>query len=695
VNHTRSRLLALLLAALLPLVGLASVLVVTVAQQERRAIEDDTRRRVARVVELVEREVGGHLRVVEALAQSTHLDHGDLAAFHEEARRVRDAQPGWHTMTLADPQGNLLLNLRQRPGAALGTVVDPASFAEIARTGRPVVGGINPPGPENWLQLMPIRVPVMRDGAMRYVLTAVLTPTGIGAVVGSADVPAEWVGIVADREGRIVARTRDAERYIGRTVNEFTLNAIRSGQGEGFYAGRTLDGIDVNAFFRLSPLTGWSVHFGIPVAAFEVARSRSVLVAALGAAGSVLLAGVLAWLVLRDIAAQRRAGAALRQAQKMEAIGQLTGGIAHDFNNLLTIVSGSVSLVLPTVQDGKTRRRLELAMQAAERGAALTRQLLTFARRAVLRSEVIALPAHLEAVHDLLAGALRRDIALRIEAPPGLWPVDVDPEQLDLALLNAAVNARDAMPTGGVFRIALRNAELPRDGDGDGDGEGRQPHLSGDFVRVDLIDTGAGMPPEAVEHAFEPFFTTKEAGKGTGLGLSQVYGFAAQSGGGVALDSRLGAGTTLTLFLPRARRAAAPEAVDAAPPATGAAPCSVLVVDDEAAVAETAAALLDRLGYRTAVADRADAALALLDGGHRFDVVVSDVVMPGGMSGVQLAQEIARRHPRLPVLLTTGYAAELQDGVVPAHRILRKPYHAATLDDAIRACLGAAEKTAA
>ena len=254
-----------------------------------------------------------------------------------------------------------------------------------------------------------------------------------------------------------------------------------------------------------------------------------------------------------EIEERRQAEAALRQAQRMEVIGQLTGGIAHDFNNLLMVISGNAGLLNEHAVDDAVRQRASAILRAAERGERLTRQLLAFSRRQMLRPESVDLRQRTREMSDLLSQSLRGDIELSIDMPEGLWLVTVDPAEFELALLNVAVNARDAMPNGGRFRVEARNVSLLSAG-------AASDGITGDFVMLQLSDSGTGMTPEVKAQAFEPYFTTKEIGIGSGLGLSQVYGFAKQSGGTAVIDSEIGRGATITLYLPRAaERSVAPE----------------------------------------------------------------------------------------------------------------------------------------
>jgi PAS domain S-box-containing protein len=391
--------------------------------------------------------------------------------------------------------------------------------------------------------------------------------------------------------------------------------------------------------------------------------------------------------ITRDMSERReaqleleRAREQLAQAQKMEAIGQLTGGIAHDFNNLLMIVSGQAQLLRNRAKEAKDVRALDAIEMAAKNGANLTRQLLTFARRQRLNPELIDLEARVRAFHDLLESSLGGAVQFTTEMKPDLWPVEVDVGEFELALVNIAVNARDAMPGGGTLRLAAENVTLQR--------MGGVP-LTGDFVVLSLADTGTGIAPEAMEKIFEPFFTTKEVGKGTGLGLSQVYGFARQSGGDVTVTSDVGTGTTVNLYLPRARGKPSHVNAQVAPAATVHGSGVVLMVEDNAQVAEVCGIMLEQMGYEVLRADCPAQALAVLDARDDIRLVFSDIVMPGAMDGLTLATAIREKYPDLPVLLATGYssAAERAGLTFP---ILRKPYEAETLGAALKQALSAA-----
>jgi PAS domain S-box-containing protein len=387
--------------------------------------------------------------------------------------------------------------------------------------------------------------------------------------------------------------------------------------------------------------------------------------------------------VAEALAERAEAEAHLRQAQKIDALGQLTGGVAHDFNNLLMVISGGLSLI-ERCTDAHRRERIIAGMrQAAERGASLSRQLLAFARRQPLKPEPLDLRRQIDGMRDLLDRTLRGDVQVKTElsdAPGGdpLWPIKVDRAELELVLLNLCVNARDAMPNGGIITIRAKNAPAVRDGE-----------LSGDFVVVTVEDSGTGMSADVLTRIFEPFFTTKKIGEGSGLGLPQVYGFAQQSGGAVRVASTIGRGTTVTLFLPRTdelpmhlKSVAAGDAGGARRPALVG---SVLLVEDDDEVATLVTEMLQELGYRVTRTASAESALGALANERQVDLVLSDIMMPGAMNGLGLVKELKLRRPGLPVLLTSGYAGAVIDSAQDENiGVLRKPYDLNELDRALR-----------
>jgi PAS domain S-box-containing protein len=384
--------------------------------------------------------------------------------------------------------------------------------------------------------------------------------------------------------------------------------------------------------------------------------------------------------ITRDITERRNAQqvmqetqAQLAQMQKMEALGQLTGGVAHDFNNLLMVINGYIPRIKQLLAENpKGLRAAEAIELAAQRGATLTRQLLSFSRRQSLRPTVAKLADILDAARPILTSLIGGSIHYVTTILPEIWPVRVDVGELELAIINLAANARDAMSQGGTLAVTAENMRLSR-------GE-ITADLEGEFVALTVADTGHGIPPDILVKVFDPFFTTKGEGKGTGLGLSQVHGFVHQSGGGIAIRSEIGEGTCITLYLPRATDEAAIEA-SAEARSCSSAGLKVLLVEDNPEVAEVTTELLSQMGCEAETVHDADAALKALDRGS-FDLVLSDIVMAGSMNGVDLARLIRKQHPALRVVLASGYS-DAAAKAAEEFTVLRKPYQVEDLDWAV------------
>jgi PAS domain S-box-containing protein len=440
------------------------------------------------------------------------------------------------------------------------------------------------------------------------------------------------------------------EQVIGRTVEEVLgkepaqlplhhfRECLRTGEPQRYLAKRMMGGVTytIDVMFALVP--------------GEVDGDRFIITAA------------------RDVTDREQLQEQLRQAQKMEVVGQLTGGVAHDFNNLLTAVLGNLELAERRTEDATLKRLIRNAARAAERGARLNEQLLAFSRKQHLTPSSVDLNGSIAGMSDMLARTIGVTIEIRTILSPELWPALVDANQIELVILNLAINARDAMPVGGTLALETRNMAAAKV-------DAVLGLAPGDYVCVSVTDTGTGMPTEVLERAFEPFFTTKEAGKGSGLGLSQVYGVARQSGGTVRIRSAPGAGTTVELYLPRALGAPlgrAAESAAGAPAAAGRA--LVLVVDDQPDVREVTVDHLQALGYRTLDAPNGRIALALLGESREIGALVIDYAMPGqsGIEVMRLAREI---RPELPMILLTGYAdTRAVEAEIDARFVLKKPY---------------------
>ncbi|GEP02638.1 hybrid sensor histidine kinase/response regulator [Methylobacterium oxalidis] len=391
-----------------------------------------------------------------------------------------------------------------------------------------------------------------------------------------------------------------------------------------------------------------------------------------------------------DVSRRRDAEESLHQAQKMESLGQLTGGIAHDFNNLLQVISGHNEVMLalidhPGIDVGRLRRAGEAVRDATERAAKLTHQLLAFSRKQRLEGRLLNINGLVQSMSEMAERSLGDDIVLRQDLAPDLWNTRIDPTQAEVALLNVLLNARDAMPGGGTVTVKTENLLIE-----DEDTALYKMVGPGGYVVISVTDTGGGMPPEILARVMEPFFTTKADGKGTGLGLAMVYGFAKQSGGSVKIYSEVGHGTTVRLLFPASdqkiedERKATQRAADRHGTET------VLVVDDRPDVAATAGIILEDFGYKVTVVDNPKAAIEVLDGEARIDLLFTDLIMPGGMNGVMLARAARERQPKIKVLLTTGYAEaslERTDAGGTEFEVINKPYKRMELARRVRRVL--------
>jgi PAS domain S-box-containing protein len=489
--------------------------------------------------------------------------------------------------------------------------------------------------------------------------------------------------LIADPELRILLMNPAARRALGYTDDELAgeiLSVIYDDPDDFMRMREDLDALDQAGQPSTAPAT----------ARLHCADGHSIpgeVVASAIRSASGYRTGVV--VLVRDLTEDMKREQALLKSQRLEAIGQLTGGVAHDFNNLLTIVTGNLELLEPFVDDERARDHVRRAAKAADAGARLTGRLLTFARRRHLEPEDVNLNDQVRVMTELLQRTLGEAIHLTTNLAPNLWATRIDPSEIENAILNLAINARDAMPDGGRLVIETSNATFA--------GHSADPDAGltpGDYVRLSVSDSGVGMSKEVLSRAFEPFFTTKPHGRGTGLGLSTIYGFVKQSNGNVTIYSEPGKGTAINLYLPRHHTEQPRDEVRAQmPEAATASGETVLIVEDNPEVRAVGVSHLKRLGYRVVETATAPAAIERLEGGLDVDAVFSDVVMPGGLSGFDLARWIKANRPDLPILLTSGFAEDVARGSdtdVPANALLRKPYTQAELARSLREAIATA-----
>ncbi|WP_295556803.1 ATP-binding protein [uncultured Hyphomicrobium sp.] len=495
---------------------------------------------------------------------------------------------------------------------------------------------------------------------------------GAAAIFGYA--PDEIVGQPLDL--LIPERMRSNHRHHVADFSTSPVAARKMGERQAIFA-RRKDGSEFPAEASIAKqvISGRKAYMVV----LRDVTDRKAAEAALAAANSQLEARVADRTRALEAEIKRReeAHAALIQAQRMEAFGQLTGGVAHDFNNLLTIITGNLELLGNELDETKQTALLKRAADAADMGAALTKRLLTFARRRRLTPQILDVNEMILNLTEILQRSLGEPVALTTVLAGNLWRTRADASELENAILNLAINARDAMPSGGDLVIESRNVSAEDAGIAGG----------GEFVLISVSDTGHGMPPDVLERAFEPFFTTKETGRGTGLGLSTVYGFAEQSGGHATIASTAGQGTTVNIYLPRATEASAENTGPAEPVPLSENSEAVLVVEDNPEVRELTMQRVEGLGYVALEAESGAAAIRMLEQGADVQVVLSDIVMAGGVSGYDVARWVAEHAPRVKVLLTTGYAAEEAKPETAEMAILRKPYKRADLAIALRDAL--------
>ncbi|MFC4929040.1 response regulator [Massilia sp. GCM10023247] len=568
-----------------------------------------------------------------------------------------------------------------------------------------------------------IQVPVIVNNSLRYHLSMALSVSSLQSLLLRQHLPPTWLASVVDRNGIIVARTRAPERYVGKPMRASSFAKVAHVK-ETMYQAPTIDGINSRVFASTVPGVDWKVLLSTPtselrqgplraaallgglmallllvglVAARRFANRAIASIETLGDSARALGEGVdvpyrpLGWAeldkvaqglaeastrirhaqsdmearVATAIAATERAQTALLKNQKLEALGRLTGGIAHEYNNLLQTLTTALQLAAFSTREEKVKSLIQTCQRTVTRATALTGQLGSFGRQQEARVTTVDICEQIHSAVQLMKGSLRNDVVVEVHCEKDVWPVALEPLQFDVALLNLALNGRDAMAAGGTLRLQARNVEH----------DGLDGTLArGDYVLVSMTDTGSGMTPEVMARALDPFYTTKPPGQGTGLGLPQAYAFAAQAGGTLVLDSIPGIGTRVDLYLARACDQAAPGAPATIEPAQPIrASGTVLFVEDDALVREAVVRALGDSGFEVLVAENGEAALRLLErAARRPDVVFSDVVMPGQVSGIDLAAILKQRYPGLPVVLATGYTE--QQVAVPGVRIVAKPY---------------------
>jgi signal transduction histidine kinase/CheY-like chemotaxis protein len=648
-------------SALLPIVILAAILGTYGYHSRRAAIEDQARSHAAFMATLVGRELVANMHATQMIAQSPALDGPiDEKRFAKLAQRLIAMEPLWRIISVASVNG---VRLADAPtpisGIPHGPVVEQESLKRAVVTRRPTVG--RSLAGKNGHVAFAVRAPVIRNGRVLYVVATIVDPKAMSNLLLSANLPAGWSIEIIDEAGNIVAQAGSNARA-GDHASAGALKAL-AGPPVDMYREQTADAIDRIATWKHIPGSRWTVHVGMPAAIYNAPITKASVVLFGGIVTAVGLAILLAWLLARDLRQQRLRDAAATEGQRLEALGRMTGGVAHDFNNLLTPVIGGLDMLQRRlVDDPKSLRLAEMALVSAERARTLVSRLLAFSRRQVLEPRDVDIGALLNGVRDLIERSAGKDVKTLFDIPEDVISARVDPAQLELAILNLAVNARDAMPSGGTLTISVETELVSLLST-----SGLAP---GSYVRIKISDTGVGMDAATQAHAIDPFFTTKAIGKGTGLGLSMVHGLAAQSGGRLILFSEPGLGTDIEIWLPSGGD---PITVDQATEQVIDARCAhLLLVDDHDLVRRATARLLREHGHTLAEAQSAGEALALLQSDVVFEGIVTDYAMPG-KSGIELAKEARALIPGIPILLITGFA-DVNDPIPADIPRLIKPF---------------------
>ncbi len=726
----RSRLLLLVLLVLLPGMLGAVWLIGSTVHAERSAQESNLRDTSRALSMVVDRELAQRAAVARVLAQSRWLDDApglsteQLAGFERLALRALEGMQGWVELRAAD---RTLFDTRLGAGAGAGAGAGPQTIA-AGLSDVPLVQPLRVGGAGDTQDAYAALVhPVQRRGSVVLNLSVTLMPAELQRIVDAQKLPPDWVGKVMDDQGVILARHPGGKANIGRRVSADLRQRMTAGP-EGLFESISLDGMRATGYYSKSP-QGWSYVSAMPSEQFAGLAQRAVVQAGLAAflLVAVAVAGAL-WVARRivepvlamkaaaarmqagqpvpsggtglvecdevaramaeaadaiargrselegqvaeAVARTRQAEQRLSQGQRVEALGRLTGGVAHDFNNLLGVISNSAHLIGRHPAAADLQLPLAATLRAVDAGSQLTQHLLRFAGRRPVRPQALELGRYLPEALELVRSVLGNRFEIRVHVAPDTEPVRLDANELELALINLALNAREAMPVGGELRLAARNATAQAREDF-GEPADAPPRR---LVLITVGDNGPGIEPELAAHVFEPFFTTKPVGQRTGLGLSQVHGFCVQAGGSVRLASTPGLGTTVSMLLPAATADAdaAPTALAAAGgrAAASIAGARVLLVDDNEALGDVTAALLATHGALVQRAGNAAEALRQVEAHPYFDVVLSDVVMAGAMDGLALARVLRQQHPTRAVVLISGFSSAASTSEFP---FLRKP----------------------
>ena len=644
-----------------------------VAERQIERTRDVVNEHALKVFETVEHSIAEINEVIRDMPDTQIYSNQEN--LHNRLKRLADNSAQVKSVWIFDKSGRALVNSLVYPAPGIDFSDRDYFKAHVERdTGTYVGEVLYPRPPYGGAPFFGVtRRRSSPDGSFAGVIQASVLPEYFeGFYAKISREPGVYISLVRD-DGLILARYPATRSDVRVQSGSPLAKAMQSGSPEGAVSiASAIDGAARRlAYFKLSGFPVYVVA-GLETSAIRaewLSQVASHLIFGLPATAALIAIVLLALRRTRRLydegLRRTRAEDALKQSQRLEALGQLTGGVAHDFNNLLMVIGGSAQKLRRRHDDPQDSRSIGMIESAVQKGESLTRQLLSFSRRQSLSPKVVDLVDCVERFHDVLKQSVRSDIDIELKAPRRVIPVKIDTNEFEIALLNLTLNARDAMPDGGRIIIAIRTIRFGEDAGSAG--------LQGDFAAIDFGDTGSGIPAEIQDRIFEPFFTTKKVDKGTGLGLSQVYGFAQQSGGSITVGARAERGATFQLLLPLSAEQPQPvrDAPDEVVPLERSG--TVLLVEDNAAVSIVASDYLEQCGFNVLHASSAEAAIENLGARRDIDLVFSDIVMPG-MSGLELARLIRDHHPEIPVVLTSGYSDRTADALEEGFVLLRKPY---------------------
>ena len=675
VDQSRRGPLLIGAAVILPLLIFVAVLIAFSSGERRQQVQEQAVAKASTLMIEVDASLSRTLGSLDALAALPAFAQGDLAGAYAQSREIAGLNPDWVTVTFTDLDRALVLfDLRRPIGPPLPSpelvARPPAGWSAKAFAGG--IGGTGRGCP----CILTHRIVRGSNGHV-HAVTAMVNPAPFQQLVLAASGKSRLTGLV-DREGDFIGRSIDYREKLGKPGSVSLRGAVAAGKPAGIYSGRTLEGVANYSAFARSPLTGWSAHIAFAPTLLDVPRRRMVAAAGMAAVAALALALFLIWFTLRQLAEGRRVEERLQETQKLEALGQLTGGIAHDFNNLLTPILGGLDLLVGHGElDDRSRRLADAALACAKKASKLTGQLLAFSRRQRMEIHPVDLKALLAELEPLLRQSVESTVEIEIDLDDEARCVLSDGNQLELALLNLVVNARDAMPAGGTIRIGASLRKRGPDEDA--------------MTVLTVADSGVGMSADIVRRAAEPFFTTKPPGSGTGLGLAQVLGIVEQSGGSLDIESEVGKGTIVSILLLSCDMPPEPEQIQpviAAPPPPG--ELRVLVCDDDDAVRSFVARAIEDDGYAVESVGNGHTAVEAVRNGT-YHLLVVDFAMQG-MNGAEVARQVRMLDAPPALLMITGYAdTELLEQLGQGIPMLRKPFDAETLLAAVRQAVGSSQ----